>query len=120
MRMRLLLTPTRPPHCSPLDLPGNASKLYAIEPCEGVSDTACAQYVLGGGSALWQADPSELMWRAWPNAAVVAEVLWSAKAGSGGWEEAEPRLRRFRCALGDRGVAAAPVGGRQSFGSCAF
>ena len=98
------------------DLPGNASRFYETEPCEGITDVACKAHVLGGGSALWQADPSQVTSRAWPNAAVVAEVLWSAKGGS--WTEAERRLRQFRCALGERGVAAGPVGAAQPFGSC--
>eukprot|EP01052_Picozoa_sp_SAG31_P014766 SAG31_NODE_929_length_10926_cov_8.162834_2_plen_76_part_00 len=46
-------------------------------------------------------------------------MLWSG--ASRDWAEAEPRLRRFRCALAGRGVAAAlaPVGDTQSFGGCA-
>jgi hexosaminidase len=102
-------------------LPGNASELYAIEPCAGVSEAACAAYVLGGGPALWQRDPSALISTAFPNAAVVAEVLWSAAPAAGAtrdFAEAEPRLRQFRCALADRGVAAAPVDGPRSFGGC--
>jgi N-acetyl-beta-hexosaminidase len=102
-------------------LPGNASKFYAIEPCTGVSEAACAEYVLGGGPALWQRDPSTLISTAFPNAAVVAEVLWSAAPAAGAtrdFAEAEPRIRQFRCALADRGVAAAPVDGPHSFGGC--
>ena len=68
---------------------------------------------------MWQRDPSEVIAAAFPNAAVVGEVLWSG--ASRDWAEAEPRLRRFRCALAERGVAAAlaPVGDTQSFGGCA-
>ena len=110
-------------------LPGNASEFYAIEPCAGVSEEACSKHILGGGPALWQRDPSEVISTAFPNAAVVAEVLWSAGAQSGAttqfesqkrnWSAAEPRLRRFRCALAERGVAAGPVGGLESYGGCA-
>ena len=148
---------------------------YGIDPCTGVGRDACERHVLGGGAALWDTDPSEVIAKSFPNAAVVAEVLWSGEWSGGGgndgddgggggngetrgnrgdghengnggnedgdgdgdrdgvgsegegrtaaggrWAEAELRLARFRCALGERGVAAGPVKATSAhFGSCA-
>ena len=82
-------------------LPGNASDFYKV-------------------AALWQADPSQVMSNAFGHAPVVAGVLWQ---GHGGRVEpwvggAEQRLLQFRCHLAERGIAATPVGEKQSFGSC--
>ena len=135
---------------------------YGIDPCTGIGRDACERHVLGGGAALWDTDPSEVIAKSFPNAAVVAEALWSGEWSSGGgndgddgggggsggkrgnwvdghvngngiedgdgdgdgsegrWAEAELRLARFRCALGERGVAAGPVKITSAhFGSCA-
>ena len=108
-------------------LPGNASEFWNVDICAGISAAACRAHVLGGGAALWQADPAIVMANAFGHAPVVAGALWQggASGGSGAgarepWEGGtEQRLRAFRCHLADRGVAAAPLGAKQAFGSCA-
>ena len=186
----LIPTIHRPPAVSAL-VHRYTSFRYGIDPCTGVGRDACERHVLGGGAALWDTDPSEVIAKSFPNAAVVAEVLWSGEwsgewSGGGGndgddgggggngetrgnrddghdngnggnedgdgdghgkedgdgggdgdgdgvgsegegrtaaggrWAEAELRLARFRCALGERGVAAGPVKATSAhFGSCA-
>lgn len=108
-------------------LPGNASEMWAIDICAGIDPAACRAHVLGGGAALWQADPSTVISSAFGHAPVVAGVLWqgggSGAYGTGTREPwaggAELRLQAFRCHLADRGVAAAPLGAPRAFGSCA-
>ena len=74
-----------------------------------VSDPAEVARVLGGEGCMWgeTANGDNLNLRLWPNAAALAESLWS---GEGGNEtEALPRLLRHRCRMRQRGVPVTPL-----------
>ena len=85
------------------------SKMYAAEPCSGLTDAQCA-LVIGGGGEMWgeTADVSDVEQTVWPRLGAVAERLWSARTVTDA-TKALPRLLNFRCLLNRRGIAAAPV-----------
>ena len=80
--------------------------------CSNLTDTKCAQYVLGGEMSMWgeTVDDSDMDQTIWPRAAAGAEKLWSSRNQTdGNTNNAYPRLEYFRCLLMTRGIAAAPV-----------
>jgi len=83
--------------------------MYTQEPCTGISDTLCAQYMLGGGGEMWgeTVDESDLQNTVWPRLAAIAERLWSPRTLTD-TKAAQPRYSAFRCLLNRRGIAAAP------------
>jgi len=83
--------------------------MYTQEPCTGISDSVCAQYLLGGGGEMWgeTVDTSDLQNTIWPRLGAIAERLWSPKEIRD-TNAATSRYASFRCLLNRRGVAAAP------------
>ena len=61
-------------------MPGKAAQFYAIEPCAGLSAAGCA-HVLGGGGALWAADPSTIFAKAFPDVAAIAAGVRNTSKG---------------------------------------
>ncbi|CAE8731608.1 unnamed protein product, partial [Polarella glacialis] len=85
--------------------------VYANEPCDGVPTEELCSKILGGHGEMWgeTVDGSDLEQTVWPRTASVAEKLWSSRAQTASPAAAAARIRRFRCLLLERGVAAAPV-----------
>jgi len=83
--------------------------MYVQEPCTGIPDNLCIEYVLGGGGEMWgeTVDTSDLQQTVWPRLAAIGERLWSPKTIVS-TQNAEPRYASFRCLLNRRGIAAAP------------
>lgn len=86
------------------------TSFYAKEPCLGMSDVNCTQYVLGGEGEMWgeKVDASDIAQTVWPRLAAIAERLWSPR-NTTNVQTALPRIQAFRCLLNERGIAAAPV-----------
>ena len=94
-----------------------ADLVNLLESTEGSCLVVIPSQVLGGGGALWQAPPGEVIATAFPNVAAIAERLWSSKGGS--WDAGvEARYAAFHCYLGERGVQAGPLDHTRPFGSC--
>ena len=98
----------------PLEYGGNLqlplSKVYAFDPCRGVSAGA-RKHVLGGQCCNWSEytwNENDLEWKMWPRACAMAETLWlgEAKPGYGDFYD---RMRIHRRRLVRDGVHAAPL-----------
>lgn len=87
---------------------------YQIEPSNFTGGRAAEQGKLISGikACLWSEyiDATNLIARAWPRAAAVAERAWSA-ADVSDLEDAQARLAALRCELIARGINAEPANG---------
>ena len=83
---------------------------YTVEPLDFKAGIDQKDMVIGGEACVWgeQVDETNSVSKTWPLAAAVAERLWSEEQVRD-VEEAEDRLRAFRCRLLARGVEAAPL-----------
>jgi hexosaminidase len=92
---------------------GDWTSYYADDPLSYLPKNATAaskKLVLGGEACMWASafDMSSNMESAiWPNAAAMAEQLWSGAVQSA--DEARTRLSQQRCRMVRRGVRAAPI-----------
>jgi len=92
---------------------GDWSKFYSDDPISYLPSNASAAErarVLGGESCMWNSafDGSSNMEPAmWPNAAAVAEQLWSPAIEA--VDKARTRLSQHRCRMVRRGVKASPI-----------
>ena len=92
---------------------GDWSKYYADDPLSYLpKDATAAQraLVLGGEACMWASAfdaASNMGPTTWPNAAAMAEMLWSPKVE--GTDTARTRLSQQRCRMLRRGVRAAPI-----------
>jgi len=83
---------------------------YGAEPLNFTGTKQQKKLVIGGTASLWGEfiDGTNLIARAWPNAAAIAERLWSAETVTNA-DAAAPRLESLRCLLIRRGLAAQPA-----------
>jgi hexosaminidase len=90
-------------------------KMYEQEPCTGIDDKLCEQYVLGGGGEMWgeTVDTGDVLFTIWPRMGAIAERLWSPRDITDK-SAALPRIMNFRCLLNRRGISAAPVDNSQA------
>ena len=89
---------------------GDWSSYYTDDPLSYVAKSSHRELVLGGEACMWASafDMSSNMEPAiWPNAAAMAEQLWSEKIES--IDHARTRLSQQRCRMVRRGVRASPI-----------
>ena len=92
---------------------GDWTKYYNDDPLSYLPANASAAErarVLGGEAAMWNSafDAASNMEPAiWPNAAAMAEMLWSPRVESN--DDARTRLSQQRCRMVRRGVRASPI-----------
>ncbi|GBG59261.1 hypothetical protein CBR_g32276 [Chara braunii] len=100
------------------DLKLEWENFYGYEPLKSITRPQEQALVLGGEVCMWgeTVDPSDIFQTIWPRAAAAAERLWSPRHKTDRYVEqygeVSKRLKRFRCLLTQRGVAAAPVESR--------
>lgn len=85
-------------------------KYYTVDPHNFNGTEAQKKLVIGGEACLWGefVDDSNLTPRLWPRASAVAERLWSDQKVTS-VEDAYARLKKHRCHMFRRGVAAEPL-----------
>jgi len=88
-------------------------KYYQVEPAAfaGGAAAEAGKVVAGIEACFWSEfiDATNLVSRAWPRTAAVAERAWSAKEVTDG-HDAQARLHELRCKLLTRGIDAEPIG----------
>lgn len=97
-----------------LDMAVSASdweKLWSVDPIPFKAGIDQVERVLGGEACMWgeMVDWTNAISKAWPNAAAVAERLWS-DVSERDVEKARLRMAEHRCRMVARGVLAAPIG----------
>ena len=97
--------PRPPSRATPRHAPGQPANFT------GGAAAEAAGLVTGVQVCLWSEfmDSTNLVARAWPRAAAVAERGWST-AGTRDVADAQARLHEFRCKLLGRGLGAEPIG----------
>ena len=94
---------------------GDWTKYYNDDPMSYLSKNATSvekDRVLGGEACMWMSafdSSSNMSPTIWPNAAAVAERLWSGKENVQTVDKARTRLSQQRCRMIRRGVAASPI-----------
>lgn len=88
---------------------------HAVEPLAFKGSKAQHKLVIGGEAAMWgeYCDASNALSKTWPNAAAVAERLWSPPTKGRAAQEPDAvqrRLEEHRCRMLARGSTAAPIG----------
>jgi len=93
----------------------NWAAYHAVEPLDFKGNDTQKALVVGGEAAMWGefTDASNALSKTWPDAAAVAERLWSPPAKGRPAQkpvEAERRLKEHRCRMLARGGRASPLG----------
>ncbi|XP_037657997.1 beta-hexosaminidase subunit beta [Choloepus didactylus] len=85
-------------------------KYYVVEPLDFPGTEEQKKLIIGGEACLWgeYVDATNLTPRLWPRASAVGERLWSNKEVKDIFD-AYDRLRRHRCRMVRRGIAAEPL-----------
>ncbi|XP_077507693.1 beta-hexosaminidase subunit beta-like [Amblyomma americanum] len=96
--------------CWQLDHAASWKRYYDCDPHNFTSSSRQRRLVVGGEACMWGefVDRTNLMANLWPNAAVVAERLWSSSQMRNHAKVA-PRLNAHRCRLLRRGIPAKPL-----------
>ncbi|XP_076995581.1 beta-hexosaminidase subunit beta [Tamandua tetradactyla] len=85
-------------------------KYYQVEPLDFPGTDEQKKLIIGGEACLWgeYVDATNLTPRLWPRASAVGERLWSHRDVKDIYD-AYDRLRRHRCRMVRRGIAAEPL-----------